>query len=109
MRQLDARKRYCCIVERFEAQHGSAAAFDRAMILLNDVVEVGTLPDENILPLRILPAQQPQRLMTRGVPVERDLARPPSIWPGSAAQESGRASEQPSVVGCAEHRLAQEP
>jgi hypothetical protein len=51
--------------------------FDCAMILLNDVVEVGTAPDENILPLRIFPAQKPQRLMTRRVPVERDLARPP--------------------------------
>jgi hypothetical protein len=47
MRQLDASKRYCCIVERFEAQHGSAAAFDRAMILLNDVVQVAAVPDEN--------------------------------------------------------------
>jgi len=44
MCQLDASKRYRCIAERFEAQHGSAAAFDRAMILLNDVVQVGTEP-----------------------------------------------------------------
>jgi hypothetical protein len=50
---------------------------DRAMILLNDVVQAGTLSDENILPLRILTAQEPQRLMTRRVPVERDLAWPP--------------------------------
>ena len=47
------------------------------MILLNDVIQVGTVPNENILPLRILPAQEPQRLMTRRVPVERNLARPP--------------------------------
>src|SRR5688572_8097023 len=77
MRQLDASKRYRCIAEGLEAQHGRAAAFDRAMILLNDVVEIRTLPDENILPSVILPAQEPQRLMTRRVPVERDLARPP--------------------------------
>src|SRR5687768_9549740 len=77
MCQLDPGERYRCIAERFEAQHGSAAAFDRAMILLNDVVQVGTAPDENMLPLRILPAQKAQRLMTRRVPVERDLARPP--------------------------------
>jgi hypothetical protein len=49
MRQLDARERYRYISERFEAQHRSAAAFDRAMILLNDVVQVGAAPDENIL------------------------------------------------------------
>jgi hypothetical protein len=35
MRHLDARERYRCIAERFEAQHGNAAAFDCAMILLN--------------------------------------------------------------------------
>ena len=70
MRQLDASERYRRIAERFEAQHGSAAAFDRAMILLNDVVQIGAVPDENILPPRILPTQEPQRLMTRGVPVQ---------------------------------------
>ena len=76
VRQLDASERYRCISERLEARHGRAAAFDRAMILLNDVVQVGAVPHENILPLRILPAQKPQRLMTRRVPVERNLARP---------------------------------
>jgi hypothetical protein len=59
MCQLDASERYCSITERFEAQHASEAAFDRAMILLNYVVQVGTAPNENILPLRILPAQKP--------------------------------------------------
>jgi len=60
MRQLDAWEHYRCIAERFEAQQGSAAAFDRAMILLNDVVEVGIVPDENMLLRWILPAQKPQ-------------------------------------------------
>jgi hypothetical protein len=59
MCQLDASERYRCGGERFEAQHGSAAAFDRAMVLLNDVVQVRTAPDENILPSVILPAQEP--------------------------------------------------
>ncbi len=77
MRQLDAGERYRRVAERLEAQHLSAAAFDRAMILLNDVVQVAAVPDENILPPRILPAQKPQRLMTWRVPVKRDLARPP--------------------------------
>jgi len=63
VRQLDARERCRRVAERFEAQYGSAAAFDRAMILLNNVVEVGTPPNENILPPRISPAQEPQRLM----------------------------------------------
>ena len=76
MHQLNASERYRRIAKRFEAQHGSAAAFDRTMILLNDVVQVEVAPDENILPPRILPAQKPQRLMTRRVPVERNLARP---------------------------------
>jgi hypothetical protein len=30
------------------------------MILLNDVVEIGIVPDENMLLRRILPAQKPQ-------------------------------------------------
>jgi hypothetical protein len=57
MRQLDPSERDRCIAERFEAQHGSTAAFDRAMTLLHDVVEVGTFPDENMFPPPILPAQ----------------------------------------------------
>jgi hypothetical protein len=52
MCQFDASQRYRCIAERLEAQHGGAAALDRAVIRLNDVVQVGTVPDENILPPR---------------------------------------------------------
>jgi len=89
MRQLDARECYGRIAERFEAQHGSTAAFDRTMILLNEVVQVGTAPDEHILPLRILPAQAPQRLMTRDMPVERDLARPPRQAAGQCLAKEG--------------------
>jgi hypothetical protein len=43
MRQFDPSERYRCVAERFEAQHGSAAAFDRAMILFIDVVRSGQL------------------------------------------------------------------
>jgi hypothetical protein len=38
--------------------HPGAAAFDRTMILLNDVVEVATAPHPQVFPLRILPSQQ---------------------------------------------------
>src|SRR5688572_19519647 len=97
MRQLDASERYRCIAERFEAQHGSAAAFDRAMILLNDVVQVGTLPDQNVLPPRILTAQKPQRLMTRRVPVERNLARPPRQAGRQCLAEEGLSRRNASI------------
>ncbi len=97
MRQLNASERYRRIAKRFEAQHGRAAAFDRAMILLNDVVEVGTFPDENILPPRILPAQEPQRLMTRRVSVERDLARPPRQSGGQCLVKAGLCRRNASI------------
>ena len=104
MCQLDASERYRCIAERFEAQHGSAAAFDRTMILLNDVVDVRTLPDENILPLRIFPAQEPQRLMTRRVPVERGLARPPRQRCGQCLAEGCLCRRDASIAAAQTYR-----
>jgi hypothetical protein len=38
MCQLNSGERDGCSSKRLEAHHGSAAAFDRTMILLNDVV-----------------------------------------------------------------------
>jgi hypothetical protein len=47
------------------------------MILLNSVIQAGAAPDRYIPPLWIFPAQEPQRLMSQGVPIKRDFARPP--------------------------------
>src|SRR5437016_14278608 len=40
MRQLDSGDGDSCIVERLEAGHRGAVAFDRAMVLLNNIVEI---------------------------------------------------------------------
>jgi hypothetical protein len=76
MRQLDSGKRDGGISKRLETHHRGAAALDRTMILLNDVVEVATTPHSYVLPLRILASQEPQRRVTRRVAVECHLARP---------------------------------
>jgi hypothetical protein len=53
MCQLDASNRHCGVVERFESLHGGTAAFDRAVILLNDIVEALAAPHLHVFPLRI--------------------------------------------------------
>ena len=63
--------------ERLESQHGRAAAFDRAMILLNDVVQVGAVPDRERTSTSDSPGAEAAALVARRVPVERDFARPP--------------------------------
>ncbi len=63
--------------ERLEACHGGTSAFDRAMILLNKIVEILAAPHLRILPLRILPSEKPQGQMALHVAIERYLARPP--------------------------------
>jgi hypothetical protein len=46
--------------EGLEPQHRSAAALDRAMVLLNDVVKVRAITHDHEPPAQILLAQQPQ-------------------------------------------------
>src|ERR1700684_253353 len=57
MGKLDAGQRYRRTPERLEAPHRGASAFDRPMILLNEIVEVLTTFHLDVLPLRILPPQ----------------------------------------------------
>jgi hypothetical protein len=63
--------------EGLEASHGRASAFDRSMILLDQIVEVLATSRPNELPLRILPPQKPKDQVALLEPIERDLARPP--------------------------------
>jgi hypothetical protein len=64
--------------ERLESpHHRGASAFDRSMILLDEIIEVLVASHLNILPLRILPPQKPKCHVTLQVAIERDLARPP--------------------------------
>jgi hypothetical protein len=55
MGKLDAGQRNRCTPERLEASHRGASAFDRPMILLNEIVELLATRHLNVLPLRILP------------------------------------------------------
>src|SRR5260221_9376297 len=58
------------------SDHRGASAFNRSMILLNEIVEVLVTSRLDILPFRILPPQKPKGQVARHVAIERDLARP---------------------------------
>jgi hypothetical protein len=60
MAKLDSGQRNSRTAERLEASHRGASAFDRSMILLNEIVEVLVSPHLNELPLRILAPQKPK-------------------------------------------------
>jgi hypothetical protein len=47
-------------LDGLQASHRGAAAFDRAMILSDEIVEILAAPHLNVLPLRILPPQKPK-------------------------------------------------
>ena len=64
--------------ERLEASHHrGASAFDRSMILLDEIIEVRVTSHLNIFPLRVLPPQKPKGHVALQVAIERDLPRPP--------------------------------
>src|SRR6266481_3132427 len=63
--------------ERLEASyHRGTSAFNRSMILLNEIVEVLVTSHLDILTFRILPPQKPKSHVARHVAIERYLARP---------------------------------
>ena len=76
MRQLDSGNSDGCIVERLEAGHPGTAAFYRAKVLLNNIVEVLAGPHFDVPPLWIFPSKQSRGSMTRRMAVQRHLARP---------------------------------
>ena len=77
MGKLDAGQRNSRTPERLKACHRGAAAFDRSMILLNEIVEVLATPYLNVFPLRILPPQKPKGQVALLKAIECYLARPP--------------------------------
>jgi hypothetical protein len=81
MGKLDAGQRNRCTPERLETSHRGASAFDRPVILLNEVIEVLATPHLNILPLRILTPQKPKGQVALLQTIERYLARPPRQTP----------------------------
>jgi hypothetical protein len=76
MRKLDSGQCNGRGPERLEASHTGASAFYRAMILLNEVVEILATPHLNVLPPRMLPPQKPKSRVALPVAIERYLARP---------------------------------
>ena len=87
--------------------HRGASAFDRSMILLNDIVEVLVTSHLNILPLRILPPQIPKGQVTVHEAIERDLARPPRQTPRQRFAEERLCSGDTAIWAKQKiHRLA---
>jgi hypothetical protein len=100
--QCDGRTR-----KRFEASHRGAPAFDRSVILLNEIVEVLATPHLNVLPLRILPPQVPKGQMTLPETIERDLARPPRQTPRQRLAEECLCNGDTAILAKQKiHRLA---
>jgi hypothetical protein len=77
MGKLDARQSNGRAPERLEASHRGTSAFDRSMILLDQIVEVLATPYLNVLPLRILPPQKSKGQVALLKAIDRYLARPP--------------------------------
>jgi hypothetical protein len=75
MGEFDAGDRDGGVRERFEAGHLCTSALDRAMVLLDDVVQIAARSNLHVAPARVLASKQPQRATTRDVTVKRDLAR----------------------------------
>ena len=76
MRELDAGNRGRGVVEGFEAFHRRPASLDRAMILLNNVVQIFARPNLDVAPDWMLAPQLPQRTTARNVSVEGHFAWP---------------------------------
>ena len=92
MRKLNAGQCDGRSSERLELHHWGAATFDRAMILLDDVVEVAAIPHDDVLPPRILCAQLTQRSVAPTVTVERHLARQARYMRATAFLKNARAA-----------------
>jgi hypothetical protein len=75
MGEFDAGDRDGGVRERFEAGHRCTSALDRAMVLLDDVVQIAARSNLHVAPARVLASKQPQRAATRDVTVKRDLTR----------------------------------
>ena len=73
--EFDAGERNGRIVERLEASHRGAVPLDRAVVLLDDVVEILVRVNFDVSPTRTFALQQPQRSPTRHVAIQCHLAR----------------------------------
>jgi hypothetical protein len=76
MGKLHARERNGGGAKGLHGQHRRTSSLDRAMVLLDDVVEIPATADLDGLPLAILLTQHAQRPVTGCVAVEIELSRP---------------------------------
>jgi hypothetical protein len=97
MGKLDAGQCYGRTPERLEASHRGASAFDRPMILLNEIVEVLATSHLNVLPPRILAPQKPKGQVALLKAIERDLARPPRQTPRQRFAKKGLCSGDTAI------------
>src|SRR5450759_4410895 len=75
MCQLNSGNGDGCIRERFEPSHRCATPLDRAVVLLDQVVEVLVRAHLDVPPARVFTSQQPQCAPTRHMTVESHFAR----------------------------------
>ena len=74
--ELDAREGHRGGREGFQPEHRSRALLDRAVILLDDGIEVAAGSHRHVLPARIFLPEQAQAEMGGGISVEIDLLVP---------------------------------
>ena len=79
MRELLARELSGGSAKGLHGQHWRTTSLDRAMVLLDNVVEILATADLNGLPVGILLTQHAQRPVTCCVAVEIQLSRPPWV------------------------------
>jgi hypothetical protein len=72
--ELDAGDRDRSIRKRLEPCHRCAPPLDRAVVLLDEIIEILVRADLDVAPARVLSPQQPQGATTRHMAVERHLS-----------------------------------
>jgi hypothetical protein len=83
--------------EGLETSHRSASAFDRPMILLNEIVEVLVTPHLHEFPLWILTPQKPKGRVALLKAIECYLARPPRQTPRKSFAEECLSSGDTAI------------
>src|ERR1035438_7716120 len=73
--ELDAGDRDRSIRKRLEPSHRCAPPLDRAVVLLDEIIEILVRADLDVAPARVFSPPQPQGATTRDVSVERHFAR----------------------------------
>src|ERR1700730_15220841 len=97
MREFHARERNDRGAKGLERKHRRAAALDRSMVLLDDVVEITATAYDHGLPAGILLPQQAQRPVTCRIAVEIHLTGPPWLMGLQGLAEEGSHSQLAAI------------